>query len=491
MLRGIYWILLLFLYIRIVTQAVTAPIDFDEGYNLQISYHVQKNLFDYRTFLTKFDPQITTGPTVLIPASLFINDNVSLLPRIVMVVYAVLFICICLHFIFRTLLQKVIFLFSLNAVPLFPLFSVHILGELPGFVFLILALLLLQKKRFILSGIMLGLSIVTKQVYLFGVIPFIGLLMNTVTLEYTTKKKGLKNRHRFNYLKHVVKMWSFGFFSVFIVWLLYIFTSVGFSSLTMIQILDRYESTMRILATNRPMLLIKRLDMFSYIFSIPGITFALLILCVAFFCMYKMRRTYPLISALAFYVSVYTIFFLFMGSTYWYRHFFPVMLAISIVLPFFITSLLFSKNEKHFIALGIIGVIILINIGLYKLVILRTVSIDHEKRITIEQNLLFTFEQPFFPRLDSRLNGQLHTAAYIKDNIEKKDSIAGIGWWNAPEIQYLARREIKQNPSQKEVTYIITHFYGETLGMYDYLYLKQIPKTLIYKTDGYALYQKH
>ncbi len=478
MLRALFFILLLFLYVRIAFQAINAPIDYDEGYNLQVSYHLSKNVFNYATFSKKFDPNITTGPTVLLPAALLINDTSSLLPRVIMFLFTILFMYLCLHEIFETLWARVGFLITLLLMPLFSVFSAHILGELPGFFFLLLAIILLQKNKLKLSGIAFALSILTKQVYIFGVIPLFWL--------WFTNYRAIKQFN--NKISGNLWNWASGFFSIIGIWFLYILTSLNFSWINVIRALDLYEQTARTISQPKMYLLIKRLDMLGYIFSLPGIIFLLLFIGIAIVTFIEQKKRNNILAALCIFTIIYTAYFMFFGSTNWYRHFFPAMLGFSIILPVFILSLLFSRSEKHTLALGILGVIIVINSLLYRL---TTDSDLLERKRTVEQNLLFSIDQPLMPTTDPVLKSQLNTAEFIQEQVLPNDTIAGVGWWNAPEIEYLAKRRIERDPFQKNVKYIIKHFYGETLGQYDYRYLPQIQKYLIYKNNEYSIYLKN
>src|SRR5256885_11317293 len=83
------FILLSLLFVEILTRVFNSFLDFDEGYNLQVSQNLH-NHFLYETHLQLFDPRITTGPPILIPAAFLINTLQPLLPRLVMLLYAAL-----------------------------------------------------------------------------------------------------------------------------------------------------------------------------------------------------------------------------------------------------------------------------------------------------------------------------------------------------------------------------------------------------------------
>jgi len=138
----------IFIYSQIVSRIFFTPIDFDEGYNLQVSYNLSRDFLNYATFDKLFDTNITTGPALLIPTSLIIDVSHPLLPRVVMLIFAILFIYICQVYMYTNQRQRIIFLFLIMLTPLFYFFSSHILGELPGFVFFLISLLVLVRKKY-------------------------------------------------------------------------------------------------------------------------------------------------------------------------------------------------------------------------------------------------------------------------------------------------------------------------------------------------------
>jgi hypothetical protein len=90
---------------------------------------------------------------------------------------------------------------------------------------------------------------------------------------------------------------------------------------------------------------------------------------------------------------------------------------------------------------------------------------------------------------DSLLISQIKTAKIVK-NLPIDSQIAGISWWNTPEIAYLSGRKIYRDPFQKKTDYIITHYYGRILGSQDYQYLDLIKnKKEVYNSEGYNIYK--
>lgn len=200
-----------------------------------------------------------------------------------------------------------------------------------------------------------------------------------------------------------------------------------------------------------------------------------------------MRSNYVVVS-LAFFSIIYLFYFLFFGSTNWYRHFYPIILAVTVILPYYSDIILAEINKKNIIKLLIIFLFIGGNLIYYNL---YTRKNNFEKKL-IEQNLIFYHEQisPFI-KPDSLLLSQLQITNYLKKSIPLNSQIAGISWWNAPEIEYLSRRKIERDPFPVTIDYVIVHYYGIFLGLNEYQYLPLIKnKTEIYHSEGYSIYKK-
>lgn len=469
-------IISLFIYTQIASHILFSPLDFDEGYNLQISQHLKKNLFNYSTFSGNFDPNITTGPALLIPSSLFINPSNPLIPRLIMIIFAILFIFICQVYMYTGQLQRITFLILISFTPLFYFFSSHVLGELPGFVFFLISLIMLSKRKYLLSGLFLALSILTKQVYIFGIL---SVILQFALIHIFSKKQ------RATIFRNIALVIS-GFLIVFLSWYLYILSSVNFSYSKFNRVLYDYQKAARILSQPKLSLIDKRLEMFTYVFGINGLLFTALLFLICKNIISKFRQN-MLAVPLAFFVLIYTIYFLFFGSTNWYRHFFPSILALVVCLPFAGRIIFDVSLRRKAVMISFISVLILGNLVYY--FTFQAIN-DYNKKL-IEQNLIFRNET-FLPLVssDSLLKSQMQTADYIKNNIIRNDLVSGISWWNAPEIEYLNGRKIYRDPFNKDMSYLITHFYGEMLGKNDYQNLNLLKnKEIIYKSEGYTIYK--
>lgn len=468
-------VLLLFIYTQIASRILFTPIDFDEGYNLQISYHLSHDFLDYTTFTAKFDPNITTGPALLIPASLLIIDDSPLTPRIIMLLFTTIFIYLAQRYVYENRLQKIIFLILIIITPLFYFFSSHVLGELPGFVFFIISLIMISKKQYFLSGIFLSLSILTKQVYTLAILPVI---LQFLLIHIFSKKQ------RVTIFRNLALVLS-GFLVVFFTWYLYIFSSESLSYAHFKRILRDNWQAWNILSQPKLSLIDKRLDMLGYIFNINGTLFSILIITTCVTVFKKLRHNYIAIS-LAFFSLFYTLYFLFLGSTNWYRHFLPSILAFIIILPLCVDVILEERNKKNILIMVLILVFTLLNSFYFK--IYKSNSFTDEK--IISQNLIFLNEKPLpLTSYTHLLNSQINTSKFV-ETLPKNANIAGISWWNAPEIEYLAGRKITRDPFVKDTDYIVTHYYGKLLGKTDYQYLNLIKnKKIIYNSEGYYIYE--
>lgn len=464
------------IYTQITSQILFTPIDFDEGYNLQTSRHLNNDILNYSTYTSKFDPNITTGPALLIPSTLFVSPLSPLLPRVLILIFAIIFIYSCQVYVYSNQLQKIAFLILLSITPLFYFFSSHVLGELPGFVFFLISLILLNRKRYYLSGIVLALSILTKQIYIFGIL---ALLFEFTLIHIFSKKQ------RATISKNIALIVS-GFLLIYLVWYIYILVSVNFSYSIFQKILADYYTATQALSQPKISLVDKRLEMFNYVFGVNGIIFILLILYISWQSIKYLRENHT-IQSLAFYALLYILYFLFFGSSNWYRHFFPAVLALIVLLPVYLDLIFATLTRRKIILISFILLIISSNRS-YNLVFHNTKHNEIKKN---EQNLVFQNER-MVPLLkpDILLDSQIQTASFIKNKIGKNKIISGISWWNAPEIEYLANRKIERDPFKRNTDYLITHFYGDTLAPNEYEYLDLLKKkNRIYKSEGYAVYE--
>ncbi|HRN69626.1 MAG TPA: hypothetical protein PLS49_00445 [Candidatus Woesebacteria bacterium] len=460
-----------FVILQVISHMVNTHIDYDEGYNLQVSLLL--NLYNvYSTFDTIFDPYITTGPTVLIPSALFIYPKFPLLPRIVTVVYSF----ILLFLLYRKLQsdrQKIFFLTMLNFVPLFYFFSSHILGEIPSFTFFILSIIYFQKKRYIVSGIFLAFAFLTKSIIIIGIASIIYLIL----IDYFNNKNLGKCIHKA--LKFIL-----GLSLPLLLWQGYILFSSNFEISTYISIINNSLLIQSQKSSMQFSLYPARFEMILYVFNIHAVIFLLISYVIAISILIHKKLKNNFFSSISIFFLVNTSYFILFGATNWYRHFFLSVLALFILISYLVGKVTVIHMRNMFILIFLLSHII------FNITSNQLKQIYVKKRI--EQNLIFDFEHmlPIFYK-DNMLVAQLDMARFIENYIEDYNLISGIDWWNAPEISYLTQRRINRDPKSTKVTYLITHLYGELLDTKKTNIIKnRTDIRILYKTDRYTLYNK-
>jgi hypothetical protein len=173
---------------------------FDEGSHL----HVPKTLVNYGVYadfssegFRYYGPTIGVGPTVMLPiAASFAFFGIGLLQaRLVMAVYLILAILVFFLFVkylsgsLAAIIATVLLLTSRSV--LFLYYGRQVLGEVPGFLFILSALLLWFRiwgnsswKNLGLVGMLFGLAAITKYQYLLFLIPMLGLAWLTNWVYY-------------------------------------------------------------------------------------------------------------------------------------------------------------------------------------------------------------------------------------------------------------------------------------------------------------------
>lgn len=172
-------VLVLATLLLISTHALTARLDYDEGYNLQVAESLRRG-DGYATFGALrdgepwlFDPHISTGPTVLLPAAaVWALTNASLTA-----LHATLLMFLWAYALGWFLLlekgERRLLLFGLALIPALAASSYpagRLLGELPGAALLVWAAVALEKRRWALAGLAIGLAIQAKVTYAAGAV---------------------------------------------------------------------------------------------------------------------------------------------------------------------------------------------------------------------------------------------------------------------------------------------------------------------------------
>ncbi len=157
-------------------------INYDEAYFLQAPSSLVRE-GAYRTTYDggmNFDPGISTGPTVLLPIGLIFKlFGIGIAQaRFVMLVYFLLMITMTFQ-VCKTIFSGASAVFSLLLILCLPdtfFLALRVFGEIPSILFFMAACWMLIKKRIFLSGLFIGLAILTKFLFVFS-IPAILLLL--------------------------------------------------------------------------------------------------------------------------------------------------------------------------------------------------------------------------------------------------------------------------------------------------------------------------
>ncbi|HSV95145.1 MAG TPA: hypothetical protein VLH94_04220 [Spirochaetia bacterium] len=447
--------LLVVITASIVNRIFSSPFDFDESANLILSKVLQQT-GSYSSYETVLDPIITTGPTVIFPVTFALSFNNVFVPRLVILVYSLLLIYIIFSKILQKTSAKALFLFLLCLTPYYFYFSSHVLGEVPALFLSLTGLYFLHNKKYFLSGLFLVLSIITKNIFLISLAPAIYLL-------YTQRNE----LSRQNLIRFVIPI-------ILIIgsWEIYKLETLNFS---LRSYYDNFYQLMRYnksLTKAHPEYFLDRLDMLGGTFGVNGLLILFIMPVLSIYSFIK-NKNY-LIKSIALFVLVYLLYYFALGSTSWYRHFFPIFMLFIILLSDMASLIRLSKYS-------------LIPIIIYFLTCL--IFSTNNARYLSKQNLLPLYDQTgnkYLERADL-LDQQLAAATYIS-SLEQKERVAGIGWYNAPEISFLANRQILKTPTDKDVSYLISHPFGYD---FDDAITNYPDKETVIDTPLYKIYKKN
>lgn len=200
-------ILTLFMLVIVLVQNNhKLSLEFDSSFNLNVVKNfVSNGIYGTSVYLVDgqkyywFDPWITTGPSVLIPTSflaLLFRDYIFA-PRYIMNLYLIAFFvlfALIIRLMFKdsnwktNLIVNIVIAFIFTAINSNIIaLGVHTLGEIPGYAYLFTSILLLHKKKYLGSGIMLGLTLLAKLQFIFFVAP----LMVNIMFQLKNSRKSL------------------------------------------------------------------------------------------------------------------------------------------------------------------------------------------------------------------------------------------------------------------------------------------------------------
>ncbi len=471
--------------LQLTTHFAFGPIDFDEGYNMQL---VQK-LSDQGAYATHdklLDEKITTGPMLLIPASVFANlTSHPLAPRMATVMFSLFFMWILLKGVYKSDLERIGSLILLSIVPLFYFFATVTLGEMPGFTLVLFGYALIARGRYGWAALTLSLATLIKTTYFFALIP-----ITSVPLIQILLKNNQKDFHIFSFFtQRVIPLWGthFHIFTIpHLLFELFRFAQVGFDTGTYAQVWQLAVEWGKSQGAWRPDLIGEKLNMFQQVLGFGAVPIVLF----ASFWVYLLTRERDRVGKsavlLAHFALIWIMYHLLLGATAWYRHAFAGVLALIITLPVglrFIGE--FSKRQ-------IITTVCVLAAPLLIVGTLLTSRDDLSRfhYLTTRQNLLF-LDQSNMPyrRPKQMLSDQYATATFITSSLKGSGNIAGLGWYNAPQISYLANRKIERQIGPK-TRFVIVDMWARYLDEAQVeTFLKSHKTTPIHQNATYTVYR--
>jgi hypothetical protein len=461
-------VLLVLCALTLLTHAQWAALDFDEGYNMQIPLHLAQT-GSYATYDQVHDPKITTGWPVLAAAALLINtESPDVSVRYVTLVYSVLLILLVGVFLLKTTAQRMVFLAGTFVVPLFYLFATSLLGEIPALTLTVAALILWSRKHYFVAGILMAMAVMTKQTYALVVV---AMLIEAVISQVKYSKPMARQTGWIPFIGAFLCMHG--------LWALYQMVTVG-SFANYLQLVNAAADWARSQTSPRPDLIQSKLHMISQILHIDS-TILLGMSTLAAYQSLRMWATYT-IRVLSILMVGWMIYILTLGATAWYRHLFPPLSILLIVMAHHVQYLKGASINSKYILLLILPVAL----SIQSLVFHN--PLDHFAYLTRAQNLLFLDHRnrPYL-RPKQILLHQQQAASFIK-SIPHAQVIAGLGWYNTPQLAYLANRRISRDPTRAD--YVIVDIYARYLneqGVEDFM--KKYPfKSLVFENPSYAIY---
>ena len=185
--RGAFWFPILFgvtALLMLALSMASANLNFDEAYNLQVA----DSMVGARTYASygaldgtgpwAFDPHVTTGLPAMVPVALawWLSGGQLMSVRVVMLVWLGAYIWGCLKLwrphasVGHQRAQQLVVCAPILIVGFEDLGDFR--GELPGSTLVILALVALDRRRFLIAGVLSALAVLTKLV-LAAIIPLV------------------------------------------------------------------------------------------------------------------------------------------------------------------------------------------------------------------------------------------------------------------------------------------------------------------------------
>lgn len=441
--------LFVFIMSSFLSSILFSHLVFDEGYNLQVSLNMW-NYHSYATFDKVFDEHISTGWPLLLPTSILVSFS-WWAPRLVVLIYTLTFFILIARYVYTSQIMFVFFLLFFSIIPLSFLFSTHVIGEMPAYVWIVASYILLEKKRYDLAGACVGLAVITKNMAVFAIVPVVYFMITW----YKSENVGIRN---------FLKFFLF-FFLPILCGEIFRLSMLGSVHAYFQNVFD-FALFAHSQTSVHADLIIQRLNMLHSVFGYPP-WLLILFLCFSYFGAFRFGTKAGKLIAL--YGAVYGLYYLLLSPNSFYRPFFPVILGAAVSIPYW-----------YRVRLGFFGIFIFFIVCIFGLLHAQktytTARFLETDSLFIEYRLL-----PLFTP-DRLLNAQLHTARVLKDK-----TVSGIGWHNAPELSYMLNKHIYRDYRTHDSCYIVT---GYILPLEQEEVLRGF-SSLFYKNEYYRVYKKN
>jgi 4-amino-4-deoxy-L-arabinose transferase-like glycosyltransferase len=419
--------------------AFRGEVNFDEGFNLQIPV----NLIEHGSYSTSyngsipFDPEITTGPTVLLPiAGVFGLFGIGLYQaRIVMLIYFLLML-LSAYFLSNKLFGRLGAVITLILIVSFrDLFylGLKVLGEVPAVFFLLTGIIFYEKKKPLLSGILIGLAVLTKFFFLMSVAPFLTLF--GIEFLFLPNKKKTFSFYSLLFLGMAIPNIAWECVKIF---------SLGFSGYknNVIGFLDLVTNST---GSIQPFEMIARLQSLpAPLNGIPEIMILALLILLLIYSLIKYlfqlktngwSKTNQPILAIILFSLINLTWWIFNSSSSWWRYFLPGYIGMAVLAGQPLVSLIkplaanFDTRREPFHGWSTFRyfLILVSSTVLFSLLIIEVIS----TQASLIYNQLRA--NPTY------LTYQINLAKRIS-LIENNGGYIGYwGWWQAPDISFLSQ----------------------------------------------------
>ncbi len=420
---------------------IHGSINFDEAYFLQAPTSLVKQGTYSTTFDggQNFDPGFSTGPTVLLPIGvIFKLFGIGIIQaRLTMLVYFLLMVAMTFR-VSETLFGSTSAFLSLVMILCLPdmfFLPLKVFGEIPAILFFITGCWFFIKDRPFLSGIFIGLAILTKFLFILS-LPAMLFLFLIEFLSY----KGHKKPVLVYYVKGLI-----GLLLPILVWEAVRFISLGPSEYQsnvakFFQMVAVSSGTQEVFSLP---ILLERIAIFGSPYPwIPSLIVLTLFLGAIIFSLFSNNefkksgegdrssraRLFLLIFSL-----IYIFWWMFWKHLEWWRYLFPGYIILIVVVGDIFATLIRRIATSFFSSPGHsrAGLIIRSTAGIFAILVLLTplfIEPVHAQGLRIKSYLF-----------DDELSVQYRVADEISSIERAGGRIAYWTWWQAPEISFLSQ----------------------------------------------------